>query len=261
MLSLLMIVADTTVVYQYEWEGNTVKHVIIKPSPVEYIFEFHAIEIYDSLGRLLWTSADNDLDDYGIPSIWMLDLDGDNRKELLIQYFTAGAHCCFIYQILKQEKGKPYVVQVIRTRDYPLDSTNIIDLDGDGKYEIAFGDMSFAYAFTSFVNSPVPYVVLTYSPKWKKWVCSRYLTRIYNLARIEEDFSYHYEKSEELAMGGIKSRLLEGVIRLIYAGEWQWARRVFYNNWQGEYNVNKAWREVKNQVKKARWYKCAYIKG
>jgi hypothetical protein len=84
------------------------------------------------------------------------DLTGDGVPNLLIEGYSLGAHCCFTYHLLALGETLE-VVWVAETRDSGI---MLVDLKGDGERQVLLADMSFAYAFCAFADSPAPTVVL-----------------------------------------------------------------------------------------------------
>ncbi|MBA2666801.1 MAG: hypothetical protein H0U69_07190, partial [Trueperaceae bacterium] len=67
-----------------------------------------------------------------------------------------GAHCCFTYHLLSLGDDLR-VLWRAETRD---SAVVLVDLRGDGGRQLLMTDMSFAYEFCSFADSPAPTVVL-----------------------------------------------------------------------------------------------------
>lgn len=84
------------------------------------------------------------------------DLTGDGVPNLLIEGYSLGAHCCFTYHLLSLGETLE-VVWAADTRDSGI---MLVDLKGDGERQFLLADMTFAYEFCSFADSPAPTVVL-----------------------------------------------------------------------------------------------------
>ncbi len=71
------------------------------------------------------------------------DTDGDGRPEAIVQGYTGGAHCCFVYLVFESRADG------IRQVDgFNLGNAGIAqaaDLDGDGRAELVGGDDRLAY--------------------------------------------------------------------------------------------------------------------
>ncbi len=88
------------------------------------------------------------------------DLDGDREPEVLIDFFTGGAHCCVQTQVYRfNASSKSYAMTNLATRDagYELKA-----LDQDGIPEFVSADARFAYRFASFAGSGFPLQVWNY---------------------------------------------------------------------------------------------------
>ncbi len=83
------------------------------------------------------------------------DLDGDNEPEVILDFYSGGAHCCWFSQIFAYdpEQGQYSSIEHFwgNVGGFRLD-----DLDSDGVPEFISNDDRFAYAFTSFADSAFP---------------------------------------------------------------------------------------------------------
>jgi len=95
-----------------------------------------------------------------ITSINAEDLDGDGKKEILIEKFSGGAHCCTSLYLGRITKGK---FQYIDSVYFGNCSYMLEDLNKDGKREIISCNDMFAYFFTNYAQSRFP--VLIYALK------------------------------------------------------------------------------------------------
>jgi subtilisin-like proprotein convertase family protein len=88
------------------------------------------------------------------------DLDRDGEPEVLVDFYSGGAHCCFytdVYRYVPRQRG--YRVMVGFWGDLGF---RIVDLGRDGRLEFRTGDDRFAYAFTSFAASVFPPRILRF---------------------------------------------------------------------------------------------------
>jgi hypothetical protein len=107
--------------------------------------------------------GDTEISAFEKPQLDVIDLEGDRDPEVIITLFTGGAHCCDYsliyhfnpqtnqYQVLKQEWG-----------NHGFNHGDLKDLDGDGHLELVTSDDRFSYAFSSYVNSYLPILILRY---------------------------------------------------------------------------------------------------
>jgi len=87
------------------------------------------------------------------------DLNGDGIPEIIVRYFSGGAHCCMEYRIYSLGKR----LELINTLQGLHSYFKFRDLDGDGKYEAIGRDWTFGYWNASFAGSPAPEIIL----QWK----------------------------------------------------------------------------------------------
>ena len=88
------------------------------------------------------------------------DLTGRGKPNVIVNEWSGGAHCCFIFHVL--ELGTP-VREVAAIRADDSDYAHFEDLNHDGKFEFVVWDFTFAYWHTGFAQSPAPRVVLRFS--------------------------------------------------------------------------------------------------
>lgn len=82
--------------------------------------------------------------------------------EVAFSSFTGGAHCCSDTKVLTSSKdGKSW--KIIEMDALDGDLLKLRDLDGDGRYEFAFHDNAFLYAFGCYACSAAPLRVLQLS--------------------------------------------------------------------------------------------------
>ena len=88
------------------------------------------------------------------------DLTGDGVPNLLLEAYSGGAHCCFSYVLLALGDA----VEVLWEGFLADAGAVAVDLRNDGAVQLMSADMSFAYAFCSFAETPAPAVVLELEP-------------------------------------------------------------------------------------------------
>jgi hypothetical protein len=95
----------------------------------------------------------------GGKSITIRDLDGDGEPELLLDFWTGGAHCCVWTRVYHWDAAaSTYVSDVHWWGDLGY---SIADL-GSGEPSFVSGDDRFAYAFASFAGSGFPIQIWSY---------------------------------------------------------------------------------------------------
>jgi hypothetical protein len=99
------------------------------------------------------------------------DITGDGLPDLVIEVYSGGAHCCFEYLILSLGEEVKKLDRISGGNS----SFEFKDLNGDGIYEAIGNDDTFAYWETSYVESPMPGVILKFDGK--KYVVSDLMRR------------------------------------------------------------------------------------
>lgn len=95
---------------------------------------------------LIYSKACSDL----ISDIKTYDFSGIGNKELVIEYYTGGAHCCFILNICSIQNDNFTVLDSLYLGNAGY---RIEDLNNDGELELIAGNDMFAYAFTNYAQS------------------------------------------------------------------------------------------------------------
>jgi hypothetical protein len=104
----------------------------------------------------------SEFDKLGERSFSVIDLDGDQEPEVIVNLFTGGAHCCFYSLIYRYQASQPKYTNNEFFWGDGAAIPQIIDLDGDEVPEFKSRDARFAYAFTSYSNSVFPLQVWQY---------------------------------------------------------------------------------------------------
>ena len=92
-------------------------------------------------------------------SIVAEDLDNNGKKELLMEQYTGGAHCCSYVVAFRMVNDRISVLDTLWWRDSGYE---IKDLDNDGTKELTGYDAVFAYAFTNFAQSYFPVIIIKF---------------------------------------------------------------------------------------------------
>ena len=93
-------------------------------------------------------------------AVGVRDLDRDGEPEVLVDFYSGGAHCCFYTDVYRYlPRLRTYRPTVGFWGDLGV---RIADLGRDGQLEFRTGDDRFAYAFTSFAASAFPPRILRF---------------------------------------------------------------------------------------------------
>src|SRR5712692_162926 len=115
---------------------------------------------------------------------------GVNSKQLIVEQYTGGAHCCWIYRIYDLS---PRLRVLFDGADYGIDEIgyelHLVDIDGNGIYEFTQAEMAFDYFHMSHASSRFPTIVFAYDRKAKKYRLANRVFSQYVLRGIDEDIS------------------------------------------------------------------------
>jgi hypothetical protein len=94
-------------------------------------------------------------------AVHVVGLEGDDQRDVVLDLYTNGAHCCSIEQVFSFDPGTMTYQRY--QHDFGDPGAELEDLDHDGRYEFLSADDSFAYEFTDFAASGLPVEVLEFS--------------------------------------------------------------------------------------------------
>jgi hypothetical protein len=94
-------------------------------------------------------------------SAQLVELDpGNSEPEVLLNFFSGGAHCCYSLELYKFESGRwnnvPFQGPQAPTGSGDGDGDNVEDIDHDGVAEMIERDDAFLYKFDSYAGSYSP---------------------------------------------------------------------------------------------------------
>jgi hypothetical protein len=96
---------------------------------------------------------------FAVPGpVQVRDLDGDGEPEVIVDFYTGGAHCCVVTAFYRWD-GAAYRRSVEYFGNYGY---KVRDIDGDGTPELSAYDERFAYAFGSYAESFSPPAISHY---------------------------------------------------------------------------------------------------
>ncbi|MDB9517501.1 hypothetical protein PN466_11135 [Roseofilum reptotaenium CS-1145] len=108
------------------------------------------------------------------PSSWVQDLDGDSEPEIVLTFFTGGAHCCFYSFIYRYDRASQNYTYMTHDWGDGVAIPSLKDLDDDGIIEFYSRDSRFAYAFTSYADSAFPPRIWQYHQDSLREVTTRF---------------------------------------------------------------------------------------
>jgi hypothetical protein len=160
---------------------------------------------------------------------------GGNTKQLIVEQFSGGAHCCWSYWILNL---LPDLEVIYESQQYPVGYGLLpVELDEDGVFEFTQGILTFDY-FDRLCHalSPIPTVVFKYVEDENRYLPASHLFPDYLLNRIEKDIQKVKELNEKVDFttyddsgGQYLSAVLQVVLCYIYAGK-ESEGWLFYDN-------------------------------
>jgi hypothetical protein len=93
-------------------------------------------------------------------SVFVTDVDGDGEREVVLDLYWGGAHCCWYSQIYRYVPAIAHYAPLVHV--WGNFGYVFADLDHDGAQELLTRDDRFSYAFASFADSRWPVRILRY---------------------------------------------------------------------------------------------------
>ena len=94
-------------------------------------------------------------------SVHVLDLAHNGTRDVVLDLYSGGAHCCTIEQVFAPRADGSYAK--VAEHNFRDPGDRILDLNHNGRFEFLTADDRFAYAFTDFAASGLPVQVLSFS--------------------------------------------------------------------------------------------------
>ncbi len=173
---------------------------------------------------------------------------GKGSKQLIIEQYSGGAHCCWTYFILDLSANLHVIYDDSIYSDLERDMV-FKDIDGDGVTEIIRPVGIFDYfAYLSHVESPFPLVVLKYSDERHRYAVANKLFKKFLMSGMDESIAAvrecHSDTSSDKAADTSETcysperargdrcfpEILSVMLQYIYAGDRDtgWA---FFDKW------------------------------
>jgi hypothetical protein len=153
---------------------------------------------------------------------------GGKGKQLVVEQYTGGAHCCTLYRVydLGAElrtlfDGDEYGVEEVG------EEMRLVDVDGDGRYEFTLSVMAFDYFLTSHAGSVFPTAVFAYDVGARKYLPSNRKFSAYLLRGVERDvrkveaLNRRLTRAERASTfhGDHFTAVMDVLLKYVYAGE------------------------------------------
>lgn len=164
----------------------------------------------------------------------IVDLDGDREPEILLEFYTGGAHCCRYTVIYgyRQEIEKYTAVK----HWWFNSSYNLENLNNDESLEFKSADDRFAYAFAPYAASFRPLQIWQYFQGEMVDVTRNFPEKIYrDSSRLFQTFDRHKETCDANSWGGCNEGLLAAYLATKYLlnqeeSGWDFVRQVYRGN-------------------------------
>jgi hypothetical protein len=160
--------------------------------------------------------------------IGLFPLLGGGGRQLLVEQYTGGAHCCTVYRVY--DLG-PELRVLFDGNDYGVEEIGeemtLADIDGDGRYEFTQSVMAFDYFLTSHAGSVFPTAVFAYDEAAGRYApanrrFSAYLLRpvARDIAKVEA-LNRRMSRAERAGTfhGEHFTAVMEVLLKYVYAGE------------------------------------------
>ncbi|MBE9030857.1 hypothetical protein IQ266_14065 [filamentous cyanobacterium LEGE 11480] len=130
-----------------------------------------------------WVMADRKFKGLANNSFLIRDLDGDQEPEIILEFYSGGAHCCVSSAIYRYDAAaKSYKPTVLGWGDAAA-TFELRQLDPQRQaLQLVSRDVGFAYAFTAYAFSGYPVQIWEYQQGKIVDVTRRYPKLIYNSA-------------------------------------------------------------------------------
>jgi hypothetical protein len=218
-------------------------------------------------GRVLVRLTDGAPRDYAT-RIGLFPFLGRVGKQLVVEQYTGGAHCCTVYHVY--DLGAE-LRTLFDGGEFGIDEIgedmNVLDIDGDGRYEFTLDVMAFDYFLTSHAGSVFPTAVFAYDERAGKYMpanrkFSAYLLRgvAREARKVEESnrrTTFRLPRVRQTFHGEHFRAVLDVLLKYVYAGEEQKGWAFFEKNYMlaDKSEVEAA---VKTRLRQSAVYCAAY---
>ena len=153
---------------------------------------------------------------------------GRGGKQLVVEQYTGGAHCCTVYRVY--DLGAE-LRTLFDADEFGIDEIgeemNVLDIDRDGRYEFTLNVMAFDYFMTSHAGSVFPTAVFAYDERAGRYVPSNRKFSAYLLRSVARDAAKaravkrRLTKEERASTfhGEHFRTVMDVLLKYVYAGE------------------------------------------
>jgi len=186
-----------------------------------------------------------------------------SNKQLVIEQYSGGMHCCFTNWIIELSSD---INILYNSQDYNVGyGIKPLNLDNDEMFEFTTTILSFDYFHLPHGFSPLPEVLFKYNESKKKYLPANHIFPEFALANIEEikrDVQKYYnkvnyEKNDEMSDMKYFSLILEILVRYVYSGKRDigWT---YYEKWYISPTKDEMKTEIQNQFDNCAIYRYIY---
>jgi hypothetical protein len=160
------------------------------------------------------------------------DLTGRGHPDMLVSFYTGGAHCCLLYYVFELEP----VFRLIATLDAGSgDGSRFQRIDG--KFYFVGADWTFSYWQSSFADSPAPGVTVGFVDDANGGAYHLALDKMSRPEPTPEEWKNALSEARNAFTesdpfsGGIGSQVWGYMLHFIYEGHSDLAWRIFNESW------------------------------
>jgi hypothetical protein len=188
-----------------------------------------------------WVPAARENREENAQEMILRDLDGDREPELIVSFYSGGAHCCSTSAIYGYNAKANTYNPVTHYWGNGSAPTDLKDLNRDGKLEFVSHDDAFAYAFGSYAGSGAPLQIWNYRKGTMVNVTRQHRTLVYNDAyRWWQAFQAGKKAKDNTEFG--RGLLAAYVADKYVLGEgkegWERAQKAYYGDDKKEFFSN-----------------------
>jgi hypothetical protein len=171
-------------------------------------------------------------DEYGPAIPNGKDITGRGNPNILVSFYTGGAHCCLLYYVFELE---PHL-KLVATLDAESGDGSRFQLI-DGKYYFVSADWTFSYWQSSFADSPAPKVIVGFVDDPQGGGYHLALDEMSKPAPTPEEWTKALSEGRSAFgetnpfSGGIGSQLWGDMLDFIYEGHSDLAWKLFNESW------------------------------